>query len=141
MRLSTRSRYGLRAMIAIARRRGEHVTGGALARETGISKKYLDSILHRLREAGFLSASRGAKGGYALARPAEEMSAADLVGTLEEIALVPCVTRPDRCKRSGTCPTLVVWRAASEAVRSVLSNLTLSALARNDPAKEPMYFI
>ena len=142
MRLSSRARYGLRAMIAIAMKRGVQASGAVLARETGISKKYLDAILHQLRTAGLINASHGARGGYSLARAADEVTAADIVETLEkEIALVPCVEDPGTCKRSSNCPTLPVWRAATEAIRSVLGGIKLSDLARDNDDKEPMYHI
>jgi Rrf2 family protein len=84
MKLSTRSRYGLRALTALARHEGQVVPAETLAAEEGVSKKYLDSILAALRRAGLLESIHGAAGGYRLARPAKELTAADVVGALEE---------------------------------------------------------
>ena len=145
MKLSTRSRYGLRAMIAIARRPGEFRTSELVAGEQEVSKKYLDSILGRLREVGLLEAERGMNGGYRLGRPPEAITAADVVEALEgEMTLVPCLKDVSACRRAPRCPTRGVWRAASDAIRGVLAELTLAELARRAPALEPaeaMYFI
>ena len=130
MRLSTRARYGLRAMTALARRSGGLVTSEALAVEEGVSKRYLDSILGRLREAGLLTAAAGARGGYALARRPEEISAAEVVEVLDgEVSIVPCVKDPGSCERAERCPTRPVWAAASAAVERVLGGITLADLA------------
>ena len=102
-----------------------------------MSKKYLDSILARLREAGLLEAARGAHGGYRLARPAGAVTASDVVEALEgRIAIVPCVEDPSECDRAPRCTTREVWCAASAAVRDVLAALTLAELASREPAVE-----
>ena len=130
MKLSTRARYGLRAMTAIARRTGAFTTSEFLADEEDVSKKYLDAILGCLRKAGLLEAVRGTHGGYRLARPAETITAADVVEALEgRLASVPCVEDASLCRRASRCPTRPVWRAASGAVRRVLDELTLAELA------------
>ena len=145
MKLSTRSRYGLRATTAIARRPGEFTTSELVADEEGLSKKYLDSILGRLREAGLLEAVRGQRGGYRLARGPETITAADVVEALEGgIAIVPCAEDASVCERAPRCPTRDVWRAASEAVRDVLARLTLAELATrasSAPMAEATYSI
>jgi len=134
MRLSTRSRYGLRAAIMVARRPEAFTTSERIAAEQEVSKKYLDAILGDLREVGILEAVRGVKGGYALARSPDEISAADVVEALEgTIALVPCVEKASRCTRSPRCPARTAWRMASQAVRGVLSGLTLADLASGVP--------
>ncbi len=137
MKLSTRAHYGLRAMTAFARRPGVFTTSEFVAGEEEVSKKYLDAILGTLREAGLLEAARGLRGGYRLARPAEAITAADVVEALEGgIAIAPCVDDASLCKRAQRCPTRPVWRAASGAVRKVLEGLTLAELASRTPAVE-----
>jgi Rrf2 family protein len=131
MRLSTRSRYGLRAAIRIARRKDAFTTCELIAGEEEVSKKYLDAILADLRGAGILEAVRGVKGGYSLARPPSEISAAEVVEALEgPIALVPCVEEASICRRASQCPTRGVWCMASQAVREALSGLMLAELAK-----------
>ena len=138
MKLSTRARYGMRAMVAIARRADAYSTGEQIAHEEDVSKKYLDSILGELREAGLLDAARGAKGGYKLARPAAEMTAAEIVESLDgPISIVPCVRDADSCQRSPRCPTRHVWQSVSEAARQVLAGLTLAQLVCDAPGNAP----
>ena len=130
MRLSTRARYGLRAMTAIARRPGTFTTSEFLADKEHLSKKYLDAILGQLREAGLLEAVRGMHGGYRLTRPAEAITAAHVVEALEGgLAITPCTDDASLCERASHCPTRSVWRAASDAVRKVLDERTLAELA------------
>jgi Rrf2 family protein len=137
MRLSTRARYGLRAMTAIARHPGTFATSEFLAEKEDVSKKYLDAILGRLRRAGLLEAVRGQHGGYRLARPAEVITAAHVVEALEGgLAMVPCTDDASLCERASRCPTRPVWRAASEAMREALAELTLAELAARAPERE-----
>ena len=137
MRLSTRSRYGLRAAIMIARRQDAFTTSELIASEEEVSKKYLDAILGDLREGGILEAVRGVRGGYSLARSPSEISAAEVVEALEgTIALVSCVEEASKCERASRCPTRRVWCVASQAVREVLSKLMLAELASGVPDGE-----
>ena len=137
MKLSTRARYGLRAMAEIARRPGEFTTSEAVAKAEGLSKKYLDTILGQLREAGLLEAVRGMHGGYRLTRLPEAITAAHVVEALEGgLAIVPCADDASLCERASRCPTRPVWRAASDAVRKALDELTLAELASGSPEVE-----
>jgi len=133
MKLSTRARYGMRAMVAITRHEDTHSTSEQIAHDQEISKKYLDAILGTLRENGLLEATRGNKGGYRLARPADEITAADVVESLDgPVSIVPCVAEADSCDRVATCSTRCLWQSVSEAARQVLATLTLAQLAHNN---------
>lgn len=137
MRLSTKSRYGLRAMITIARSWEQPVTSDAVAREQSLSKKYLDGILSILRGAGLLKSFKGHGGGYVLARPPWEMTARDVVHVLEEgLSLVPCMDDPEACEKSGKCPTREMWRSLSAAMSDTLGKVTLAELADWKPGSE-----
>ena len=137
MKLSTRARYGMRAMVVIARRADDYHTGARIASEEGLSKKYLASILGRLRETGLVDAVRGSKGGYKLARPASEITAADIVESLDgPVSVVPCVANGDICDRTSRCPTRHLWQSVSDAARGALDGLTLAELAANAVGQE-----
>lgn len=130
MKLSTRSRYGLRALCALARHEGQVVPAEVLAAEEDLSKKYLDSILSLLRRARLIEAVHGAAGGYRLAKPASEITAAEAVWVLENgFALVPCVKGEAHCCRIESCPTSSLWSAVTDAVRKELSKVTIAELA------------
>jgi len=122
----------MRAMVAIARRPDGYHTGARIASEEGVSKKYLDSILGRLRETSLVDAVRGSKGGYRLARPASDIAAADVVEALDgPVSIVPCVEDSDTCERASRCPTRHLWQSVSDAARDALDKLTLAELAAN----------
>lgn len=130
MRFSTRSRYGLRAMIDIARGMDEPVTCEEIAECETVSKKYLDGILGALRRAGLLTSVRGHGGGYRLARPPREISVFDIVRALERSSdIVPCVGAPERCGRSDACTAREVWRRVSHGLDVMLSGMRLADIA------------
>lgn len=139
MRLSTRSRYGLRAMVSIARRPQNPVSSQTLAACEDVSKKYLDRLLNKLRCAGLLKSVKGLGGGYILARPAEDIRVGDIVYTLEDgVCLVPCVDDPTACTKAGRCPTQEVWRAVSTVMKESLNGFTLADLVDWKPGRESL---
>jgi Rrf2 family protein len=132
MRLSTRSRYGTRLLVDMAR----HYSQGPIhlsdiARRQGVSVKYLEQIIIPLKKAGLVQSVRGPKGGHQLARPPAEITVADIVSVLEDgLRLVECTARPEVCDRAPTCPTRVVWAEATQAMLARLKNISLADLAR-----------
>ena len=93
LQMSTRSRYGVRLMVALALRYGDGISLlRDVARQEGISEKYLGQIIIPLKAAGLVLSQRGAHGGYSLARPPEDITVRDVVEAIEgSIAPVPCV--------------------------------------------------
>jgi Rrf2 family protein len=135
MKLSTRSRYGVRLMTRLAL---HHAKGSVLmkdiSRQEGISEKYLGQIIIPLRGAGLVSGRRGAGGGYRLTRKPAEISVRDIVEVLEgDLSLVPCVGDPEACLRSGACAATTVWHKLAADMSRVLGSYTLKDLA--DEAK------
>ncbi len=130
MRLSTRSRYGLRALVALAESKTpEGRCAREIADEEALSKKYLESILAQLRTAGFVRSVRGAHGGYLLARNSTELTVGEVVRALEgNMSLVECVDDLDCCERSHDCPTRPVWVKAERAISDALNGITLASL-------------
>ena len=130
MRLSTKARYGLRAMISIAKKYPGCVSSERIAEEERVSKRYLDRLLSTLRNSGLLNGSRGKGGGYCLAGEASSITALDVVEALEgKIALVPCVIDEGVCDRASVCATRRIWMAMSQSTREVLGSITLAQLA------------
>jgi Rrf2 family protein len=137
MQLSTKTRYGLRAMITIARNWKKPVSSEVIADAESVSKKYLDGILGILRSAGLLRSFKGQGGGYMLARPPWEITARDVVLVLEEgLALVPCMEDPEVCEKIGTCPTREMWQSLSAAMSDTLGKVTLAELTAWEPGTE-----
>lgn len=133
MKLSTRARYGLRAMLELTMRdTADPVMMRSIAAEQGLSKRYLDNIFATLRQAGLVHSVRGASGGYRLAREAAEIPALEVIEALEgSLQLVACAEEfAGDCDRFGKCATSELWLSASTAMRAVLSEHTLADLAR-----------
>ncbi|MGE5552967.1 MAG: RrF2 family transcriptional regulator [Betaproteobacteria bacterium] len=150
MRLSTRGRYGLKAMIDLAMHAGEGpVPLKAIAERQGISEHYLEQLMGSLRKAGLVTSVRGAQGGYILGREAAGITAGDIIRALEgPIAPVECVDESGAtpCDRVEQCVTYTVWRRLRDAMVEVLDAMTLGELAEDAQrrAKEtaaPMYYI
>lgn len=132
LRISTRGRYGMRLMVALALNYGNGTTLlRDISRREGISEKYLGQIVIPLKSAGLVSSQRGSRGGYALAQPPAKVTVKDVVEAIEgKIAPVPCVDDPESCARAGACATSLVWRKLGEDIGRSLSSFTLADLAR-----------
>ena len=132
MQISTKIRYGLRALVELARRREEDaVAMGSIAADLGLSRKYLDTIFMSLRIAGLVRTRRGPGGGNTLTRAPEEIRLGEVLRILDgPYGLVDCVGEPDTCARSSICVTRDVWSEVDEAIQGVLDDITLADLVR-----------
>jgi Rrf2 family protein len=133
MKLSTRSRYGVRLMLdlSLAHQGGKgQVFLKDIAGQEGISEKYLSLIMIPLKAAGLVTSTRGAHGGYTLARHPSEITLREIVDVLEGgTCLVDCVKNPDVCARSGICASRDIWSALSKKISETLGSMTLEDLA------------
>lgn len=147
MKLSTKIRYGARAMLELASHWGEGpIELHEIAKKENISIKYLEQVIIPLRTAGLVKSVRGSKGGYSLAKPPAEICLQDLVQILEgPINLVDCLGDPKRCERSPVCVTREIWNEVSEAIYRIFHSITLDDMLRRKKEKEgmvpPMYEI
>ena len=133
LKLSTRARYGMRAMLDLAvNGEGGLVLLKDVAERQGISKRYLEHMMTLLRNKGLVVAERGARGGYRLARKPEEIGLDEIFEALEgEIAPVECVRDASICERAGDCAVRDLWDDMTRAMRSVLEGETLADLRRS----------
>ncbi|MGE5397717.1 MAG: RrF2 family transcriptional regulator [Chitinophagales bacterium] len=134
MKLSTRGRYGLRAMIDMAQiGENEPIAIHAIAERQGISERYLEQLMVPLKRAGLVKAVRGSKGGYVLGKNPDKITAGDIIRVLEgPIAPVECVSErdPENCERSDYCITRVLWTKVRDSIVEVLDSYSLTDLAR-----------
>lgn len=139
MKISTRGRYALRLMLNLAlNHEGEqYITIKSISQQEEISGKYLEQIISVLSRAGFVKSTRGAQGGYRLARPAENYTVGMILRVIEgSLAPVACLDdETNRCSRSEDCVTLGVWQQIDKAVSEVVDNITLADLARQHREK------
>ncbi len=133
MRLSTRGRYACRALLELARSHGQGtVSIDRIADQQLISKRYLEHIFAKLREAGIVVGTRGSKGGYRLTRSPEEISAGEVVRAVEgPLGPVHCVDDPESCDRSRRCATHELWVKAAIALNELLDSQSIADLVRD----------
>jgi len=138
MKLSTRTRYGLRAMVELASQHTDRpVMVRKIAERQAISKKYLDIIFTTLKLAGLVRAIRGAAGGFLLTRSPEDIRISEIVEALEgTLSPVECCSSPQVCDRSEICAARDLWVELETAIRNTLESLTLADLVARQEARD-----
>jgi Rrf2 family protein len=146
MMFSTKAEYGVRVMVALARRNGDApISLAEIAEADGLPLAYLEHLVARLRKAGLVDSRRGAHGGYLLARPASEITMAEVVAALEgSIAPIECITEGADgalvCAREAAddeqvCATKLLWTRVQGSIVRTLQDTTLSDLVQDKPRK------
>lgn len=132
MKLSTKGRYGLRAMIDVAIHSKEHkVSIKSISERQGISENYLERIIAMLKKGGYVKSTRGSRGGYVLTAKAEDISVGDILRALEgDLSPVDCtLTNKDKvCLEADSCVTKIVWKRISDSINEVVNNISLQEL-------------
>ena len=130
MRLSTRARYGVRLMLELALNYNKGNTLlKSIAKKECISEKYLSHLVIPLKARRLIVSSRGAHGGYRLAKPPSDINLKSVVQTLEGgLSLVECVDNPSICGRVSNCSTRAVWEILDKKISDTLSSITLEDL-------------
>lgn len=137
MKLTTRGRYGVRLMLELALQYGKGpIYMKDIAKEQGISEKYLWKLLKPLNEKGLVHSTRGVKGGFTLAKAPQEISLKDIVHCLEgSLCLVDCVDTPSLCDRSPACIFRDFWREVSMGMNRTLEKTTLATMLKKQKGK------
>ena len=133
MRLTTKSRYGTRLILDIAlNARTSPIGLSEIAKRQNISLKYLEKLIRKLKEAGFVKSKRGPYGGYMLAMPMADISVGDVVRVLEgSDAITDCTESDDTCgtcTRAGRCLTQYIWEETSKAMFQKLDSFKIDKL-------------
>lgn len=130
MKISTRSRYGVRLMVDLALKSSENpLFLRDIAESEDISEKYLSQIIIPLRIAGLVISFRGAKGGYKLAKDPNEISVYDIVKVLEgNLEIIDCVNNPDSCSRTSYCVAKDLWGDLQNTIKEKLTAIKLQDL-------------
>lgn len=134
MKLSTRGKYGVYAMIYLAQHAGEGTRSLRNFGELGLPEQYLEQILGTLRRAGLVTTVRGAQGGYQLSRSADEITARHIIEAMEgPVNLSECVSEGRQsCPRGGECAARGVWAFLTDEINGLLDRITLSMMLKND---------
>jgi len=139
MKLSTKGKYGVRALFEIARNFGRGpLSIREIVERQRISLSYLEQILHRLGKAGIIESVRGPHGGYVLARKPADLTIGDVVRALEgPIALSHCLEPGDAgCYQADACVARMVWARVGEKIEEALDSITFEHLLRQAPGRE-----
>jgi Rrf2 family transcriptional regulator, cysteine metabolism repressor len=134
MKLSTKGRYGVKAMFELALNYGNEPTSiKAIAEKQAISEYYLEQLFGTLRKAGLITSSRGAMGGYVLSKPPAEISAADILNVLEgPIEISECISDDEmNCSKANYCATRLLWLKISSSVNDVINSVTLQDMVND----------
>jgi len=136
MKLSTRTRYGIRAILELAENYGNGpLQLRVIARKQGISVKYLEQLMAILKSAGIVRSVRGSKGGYILTKSPGQVKVSDCFQCLEgTVITTECVEDESYCERTNDCIARQVWTEVQKAVMEVLESMTLQNLV--DRAKQ-----
>lgn len=151
MRLSTKVRYGVRAVFDLA----YHCAGSSgqvkdIAIRQNVSPRYLEQIFHKLKKAGIVKSERGPKGGYLLVKKSSEITIADIYRATEgEFTLVPCSKKGRKCENITDCVATPVWDKLTKGVVQLFSSITIEELCKiatdmnipREVEKKYMYFI
>ena len=133
MKVSTRGEYGMRAMVSLARMYGQGpVPLTTIAADSAVPPAYLEQLIGPLRRAGLVTSTRGASGGYQLARPPEQVRAGEIYRVMEgPIAPMSCVSEEsddDSCPMIDGCATRIVWIRVRDSIAEALDSTTLADL-------------
>lgn len=154
MRLSTQSRYGVRAIFDIAyHSEGLDTQVKDISRRQGISQRYLEQIFQKLKKAGIVGSKRGPSGGYFLNKKPEDITVGEIIQITEGIINpVLCIDQEDKrrpCQRSGECVTQIIWGEAGNKLKEYFNSVTIKDLCnmaremglKKDLDKRFMYYI
>jgi Rrf2 family transcriptional regulator, cysteine metabolism repressor len=138
MKLSTKGRYGTRALLDLAlRETNEPVPLKDIARRQEIQIRYLEHLITPLIGAGIIRTHRGNRGGISLAKSPGDIKLSEVIQALEgSICLVDCVDDPDSCERSASCVTRDIWDRMEKAMKDVLEKTTLKDLVERQRKKD-----
>ncbi len=135
MNISTRGRYGLRALLEIAvQSQKKPVTIKDISEKQQMSVTYLEQILHRLKKAGLVKSIRGAKGGYVLAQQGDKITVSQVIRALDgPISISQCdfpKRREKSCVGPSVCSSRILWKKLEDLIEGALSSVTLADLRK-----------
>ena len=147
MKLSTKGRYGTRAMLDLALHYGEGpINLKEIAERQQISQRYLEHLILSLKTAGLVKSIRGSHGGFMLARSPSEIAMSQIIEALEgSLCPVECADDPGSCSRAEQCVTRTLWEELNRAMNQVLESKNLQDMVEQYREKgqqeQSMYYI
>ena len=144
MKLSTKGRYGLRAVVDLALHSDEDTVAlSSIAERESISISYLEQLIAKLKKAGIVNSVRGAQGGYMLAKPADQISVGDILraleGSLNPVECSEVFGGESSCSGADLCVTKYVWKRISDSINDAVDHILLSELVEESRRKQAQY--
>ena len=137
MKLTTKGRYAVTAMLDLALHQGQGPINLAdISSRQGISLSYLEQLFSRLRKQGLVSSSRGPGGGYSLGRPSDEISVSDVISAVNETVDATRCHGQKNCNGEDRCLTHDLWEELSQQITGFLSNISLASLVERGSVKK-----
>ena len=131
LKISTKSQYGLRAMIYLAKRRKDICPLKSISKEEGISFDYLEKIISKLEKAGLVEAKKGVQGGHFLAKKPSRIKISEIICALEgSRGLVRCTAKGRRCPMEKKCLAKSFWLKIQKTLDTALNSMTLADLIK-----------
>ena len=143
MKLSTKGRYGVRLMFDLATHYGNGpIFLKDIAERQGISEKYLWQLIPPLKQAGLVTSTRGAHGGYELSKSPDQMTVREIVSAVEgPLNLVDCVGDPSICARKDACVVNGVWSEISAKLIHVMDGITLASMVEKQQEQDVLNYV
>ena len=138
MKLSTRSRYGVRILVDLARHSNQGpVQMGEISKRQDISVKYLEQLIRPLKQANMVNSVRGPKGGHLLTKKPEDITLGQIVRLFEgQSELVECISNPQKCSMSDDCQVRLAWGDATKVLYEKLDNTSIADLVESNHCDE-----
>ncbi|MCK4752528.1 MAG: Rrf2 family transcriptional regulator [Planctomycetes bacterium] len=142
MKLSTRTRYGIRAILELAENSGTTpLQIKVIAKRQDISVKYLEQLMAMLKSAGLVKSVRGSKGGYLLAKTPNQIKLSDCFKALEgPVITAECLEDESYCQRTADCVARQLWAEVQNAIMSVLDSMTLQDLVDRAKSGKKLFY-
>ena len=133
MKISAKSRYGIYAMVELAKNSDRTLSASELALKTGVTEKYLEQILAILKKNALVTSTRGATGGYSLAQSADDITAGQILRALEDnLELVECIHKGCATNGGCNCVSRNLWTKLYRHINEYLDNVSLKQLTEDN---------
>ena len=133
MKISSKTHYGVQICFRLAQKNGETVSVKEFEKLTAVSDKYIEKVMRILSNTGIVKSTRGANGGYTLARPASQIKMGEVVRALEEnnLEFIGCVSKKGCC-----CPSSRIWQKLYKGMNEILDGITLQDMVDDNLSEE-----
>ncbi|MBI9107493.1 MAG: Rrf2 family transcriptional regulator [Spirochaetales bacterium] len=136
MRITTKGRYGLRAVLKLAEAEdNKPISISSIAADEQISPEFLEQIFYKMKKSGIIKSTRGPGGGFSLTKDLDNITLADILEAVgEPVTLSPCSTAGSKkdCPRTGDCSAYDIWQDVSQHLNEYFSSLTLEEIIKRN---------